>query len=91
MIPVSPDGLSPPPYCRCHRFIFYPLFTEPLFRPLTVPSSGPTDYVTAPSPGHMEYDQLDPGRTPRHLSFKGKHIFFVIKVYCSSMFLKGLL
>lgn len=51
MIPKSPgiEGLSPPPYCRCHKFIFYPYITEPAFCRVT---------PTLPSlTSSAEYDQ----------------------------------
>lgn len=58
MIPLPPgiEGLSPPPYCKCHRFIFYPYFADPLFCRVTSNPPSASDVDFGASSGR-EYDQ----------------------------------
>lgn len=54
-IPTGADGLSPPPYCKCHRFIFYPYVTDPLF--CRVMTNSPTAALSEISSSSSDYEQ----------------------------------
>lgn len=59
MIPLPPgvDGLSPPPYCKCHRFIFYPYITDSLVYCRVATKSPSAIFSEASSSSLSDYEQ----------------------------------
>ncbi|KAL4226235.1 erythroblast transformation specific domain [Mactra antiquata] len=53
-MPSGADGLSPPPYCKCHRFMFYPYITDPLF--CRVMTNSPTAALSDISSSSSDYE-----------------------------------